>query len=347
MPYTVGYHDASATIAQGVGRGMQNLLGVLTDFADTKKREGAEADKLRGLLSIYEPDQKDSHKTIGLGELRSRAGAIAASQMKASEESKMAEALSQNRMRDTQRMGMEQSMAGNAALSSFSRDAMALNGAPPSAAALDANLGEFLQDPATIPPQPTSQEQAIQQALRMNPGAFMSPQFDNSLAALQKAMGGGQQMSPEMAFMEDPASGQRFVTRGNTMLPSGMNPEKAKRGIETITDDNGNEYPVTYDQKGNPKFVKAPGSGNFQLRPVVGADGKVIPGIGADSTGKIIDTRTGMEKMLGPQGAEAPKDEPGFFSRLFGGGGGKAATNAPAAAPVGRWIPGRGYVPAQ
>lgn len=216
--YTVGYHDASNTIAAGVGRGMQNLLGVLTDFADTKKREGAEADKLRGLLSIYEPDQKDTHKIIGLGELRSRAGAIAASQMKASEESKMAEALSQNRMRDTQRMGMEQSMAGNAALSQFSRDAMALNGAPPSAAALDANLGAFLQDPATVPPQPTSQDQAIQQALQMNPGAFMSPQFDNSLAALQKAMGGGQGMSAENVFNFDPARdvvdtgvGQKFI----------------------------------------------------------------------------------------------------------------------------------------
>lgn len=114
-------------------------------------------------------------------------------------------------------------------------------------------------------------------------------------------------------FVEDEETGSRFFTRGKQTMPSGVNPKKLSAQFEQAVDPEGNPTGmlIMRDSKGRPIIKDAPQTGGFRLRPVHDAAGNVIPGVGADSSGKVHDFRDEMTKKLGERpGAPGTKTAP-------------------------------------
>lgn len=100
-------------------------------------------------------------------------------------------------------------------------------------------------------------------ALANNPGAFASPQFDNSLTALTKfAASGGPGLVP--TYQEDPKTGYRNLILGKVVQPTGINPDRmVTPTTATVTDASGNPQVVMINPKtGAGAVVGKPGGIN-------------------------------------------------------------------------------------
>jgi hypothetical protein len=93
-------------------------------------------------------------------------------------------------------------------------------------------LEEYYQNPEGMSPLAAS----AAQALFNHPNAATHPQFDNLMRSFTPSSASG-----PMQFEEDPVSGMRFGRRGNTVLPSGINPARVQDTPEgTFVDPKGN-----------------------------------------------------------------------------------------------------------
>lgn len=77
----------------------------------------------------------------------------------------------------------------------------------------------------------TPTPQLLEGYVRQNPAAAL--RNAHNLSYLDKALAqGGEAITP--SFIQDPRTGARFVTRGNTMLPSGNDPELALNNLPKV-----------------------------------------------------------------------------------------------------------------
>jgi hypothetical protein len=306
MPYNPGVESRGGElIGRGISAGIRNAFAIYTMFAgmgeqkkEQQKIEAKEASNLRGLLDVYDPDGKDAHKAMGLNDLRQKGSAIAAMQSK-----QQGEAMNEQRgaladFRRQQTSAFETQQRSNSALAGFAQD----YGASLQGQVAPSALSDYYEaTSAEMPNMPTAQapQQAFGAALQRYPEAFGNPQFNDNLKALQAFA------SPDGAgpsFFEDSATGQRFAVMGNTMSPSGMNPEKvSKEGF------------AQYDKQGNLLGHSIPnGKGGFifrgqknasaELKPAT-VDGKPVKGIFVTSDGKTLDLRGNLDKLRGDGGA--------------------------------------------
>jgi len=101
---------------------------------------------------------------------------------------------------------------------------------------------------------PMTGEQRVRSALKAFPQAAVNPQFDNTLTALQRFAPGEDSAG---RFTEDQVTGMRFYEKNKTVMPSGVNPDKA-----------------------------------FGARPITGPDGQSL-GFGMPGRGGVTPLRTG------------------------------------------------------
>ena len=171
------------------------------------------------------------------------------------------------------------------------------------AAALFSQPGSGLPDFSAYGPrdtqltqQPLSMERVAQ--LGVQTGAWQNPQF-NDLAKLYQGKSG-----TGMSFEEDPVTGSRFARSGNSVLPSGMNPDKATPEAP----DAPAGYAAFWDGK-RWQLKKVPGDG--KLTPAMNpTTGQPMPGFFFDQTGQLKDLRDQMQKVLG-SGAPGTAPPPG------------------------------------
>ena len=155
-------------------------------------------------------------------------------------------------------------------------------------------------DPADKPTsQPITPELVIRAASES--GALLNPQLDNLLNSVSRA--DTKQLSER--WIEDPTTGSRFLGRGNTTLPSGVNPAVAGKGAEPLSSEDGTTIGYRIPNgRGGFTIIRAPSSGEVQPFTI---NGNPIPGLYVDAaTGKMIDTRSVMEKATGTSPVAAP-----------------------------------------
>jgi hypothetical protein len=148
-------------------------------------------------------------------------------------------------------------------------------------------------------------------ASRNTPG-LAARHVDRIVSSLSKwqqiTEGGGESLSP--AFVEDPNTGARFVTRGKTMLPSGVNPERAVPRVIPQHDDSGNLLGWSQvDSRGRAIFT--PYKGNSRMTQATDEQGKPIDNFYFDSQGKAHDLRTLMQKAMGDTPTTTPAQASG------------------------------------
>lgn len=149
--------------------------------------------------------------------------------------------------------------------------------------------GDKASAPGFVPPPATAP-----------PGFTVVPKADGSWEMMRSPDAG----TPEAnSFVEDPVTGARFLTRGKQVLPSGENPALGGQAQE-VTDETGNVVGHTVRAGNRTVFQPLKGAVDGQLRPVKDANGNILKGFGMDSTGKIHDFRTTMEKTSGNIGAD-------------------------------------------
>lgn len=166
-------------------------------------------------------------------------------------------------------------------------------------------------------------------ALGRNPGAFASPQFDNSLNVL-KAFAPEAQEDLTPGVFEVPDSGALFAYRGKQFLPAGFKPKAGGGDVKELKSPSGQLLGfLRVDARGREKIIKPPP--NTQLSIVLDGEGKPLPGRYMDGAGKIHDFRSELEKWRGSEADAEDEDDPGFLERLFGKG---KDAKAPAAAPA-------------
>ena len=102
------------------------------------------------------------------------------------------------------------------------------------------------------------------------------------------------------SFIEDPQTGNRFLSSGKTRLPSGVNP--AKQNLEPIVqhDADGNVMGQLWPNgKGGYVVKKAPVTGEM-IQAIDAKTKKPIPDLYVNpATGQAIDRRSGFEKRVG------------------------------------------------
>ena len=173
-------------------------------------------------------------------------------------------------------------------------------------------------------------------------GMMVPPGFEPTAATINGVTYGNPNGGKALGFEEDPVSGQRFATHGNSVLPSGRNPSKQDTEAQQLFDADGNligHNVPTGAGKFTFRAVKQPSDG--ALKAVIDPNtGKPVLGFGMDANGRVHDLRSQMDKLGEVKG---PEKGPGVWASVkefFGAGGAKAA-NPPAAPADGAPAPGK------
>jgi hypothetical protein len=146
-------------------------------------------------------------------------------------------------------------------------------------------------------------------AARANPIAWTAPEARPFVAAAATA---SPEESTTPTFTEDPVSGFRFVTKGKIVQPSGVNPKMAQAAAAPVPqhDEAGNLIGWSQtDLRGHSSFKTF--KGGAKLAPAVDDQDNPIPGFYMTPEGKVVDSRTAIQKMTGtaPTPAAAPKSK--------------------------------------
>lgn len=335
-------------LAGGISGGIKSLTDSIEAALKARKTESDLATSLRKKLTILNPDRKDEFNAMGLPDLTGEDMAHAESVLGAKRKMEMDQFKQRSEAFNVEMDQLKQrSEAFNAQQQDYSRNQMnvaGLNRDLGSLMTLDPQspeLGNFYENPEQYPNGRPSRTPGLMEvfAAASRHGQALNPQLDNILTSLTRAQ---PQQGKALGFGEDPVSGQRFVTHGNSVLPSGRNPSKQDTEAQQLFDADGNLIGHNVPTgKGNFTFraVKQPSDG--ALKAVIDPNtGNPVLGFGMDANGRVHDLRSQMEKLGEVKG---PEKEPGVWDSVkefFGAGGAKAA-NAPAAPADGAPAPGK------
>lgn len=244
MPYAPGITFDASPIAKGISDLGKGLGDAISNYRNNKK-ESQYLDSQFELLapslaSVTDPNELPSLAKFSSMSLSQKRGALAgamyrADQARQTQDLKLRE-LAANTNRDYMlaqtegiRSNQQRLKLADEAQAGFGRD-LNLFGAmnpenPP--LVLDPALRRQLQEPGG----------ALTLAAARNP---LAPSAQNVLGDALPALArqrGNLNLS-ELTFAEDPVSGTRFARSGNSILPSGVNPEKASK-VTAVTDADG------------------------------------------------------------------------------------------------------------
>ena len=225
--------------ANSIGQGMQRLAeGVAKGLEKKKEEDKSRAREFKALAEYGETRgyiTKDQAITKDLDSLRGLIRGKEAAAVQEEQDLKKREMLQRIAAQQQQ---MDSSNAFGSAMQRASSSTMTIpNTTLP---------GIFADRTVQTTHAPTRDE--IMSSLSATPGAWQSPQAKELLNyhLMQDPTG---KAAAQLAFQEDPVSGKRFATFGNSISPSGINPIKAQA----------TEFP---DVRG---YVKVPkGDGSFQ-----------------------------------------------------------------------------------
>lgn len=324
MPYAPGQQYDFTPLFAGIAQAGKNVNA----FIQQKKTESQEANTLRKLMGIYQPEQKDSFTAMGLKDLRASAQAIAAKRQMENDQRAQQESaarlnnlqadntradaflkLNQDQFNQTQQRQTKEEAAAErlrAAATGFARD---LGSGPP-----------LVLRPETLD-QFSGPAGRMDWALQRNPEAVLSPSFKSLVDLMNERM---QNQNPEQGFTEDPVTGARFAKFGRQFLPSGTNPGKMSTETVPLHDADGNPVPGVH-------LVRMP-KGGFQVVKLPEPKVTVDPSIGGT---KFTGTPEQLAKWKAEQERNAPPAPPaetsliGGLLQKLGVGGSK-----PAAAPT-------------
>lgn len=264
-----------------------------SDLADKAKR-------YRNALGALHPDHKDVYQTMSLPQLQGRMDAISlnrAGQIAQSQRAKLDEEVTKlrtDRMNAALQGQFMQQLAGN------------LRGQAPQ------SYDAALQNPSGTPGMdPLS---AMATAAAGSGYNVPAGQLDDIIRAAAAAQG---KTPNALTFGEDPITGSRYAQFGRSILPSGVNPQKAMQAADQMP-----ETPKGYTRVWNGK------SWMFLKTPEDVTDGELTPATlnGQPVAGMVVDKKGNIKDLLGSQ--------LGGMVRM------PSLTNAPAASAVATHPPG-------
>lgn len=237
MPYAPGIqYNGGESLRQGIASAGNNLASFIGNYIDRGRKSKA----LDGVLTAYAGEDPERQKQLKAAlpgmSLEEKQGMVQGFAVQQAQKDLKLRELAANTNRDYM-LAQTEGIRGNQqrlkladeAQAGFGRD-LNLFGAmnpenPP--LVLDPALRRQLQEPGG----------ALTLAAARNP---LAPSAQNVLGDALPALArqrGNLNLS-ELTFAEDPVSGTRFARSGNSILPSGVNPEKASK-VTAVTDADG------------------------------------------------------------------------------------------------------------
>jgi hypothetical protein len=239
-------------------RGITGAADSLADAVKQRKQQSQKASSLRKTIGIYNPELKDEVQTMGLADLE---GYVAGIGMKAAKDKLAQDQSNKDReynlskvYADLQQGQMNRANERDAAGQRFTQSLASLmgTGGGPSMDFANTLAGE---------PQPARDvgladivQAAGQSGLTLEP---------TSLAQLLRAEQMGQRgnAGAELAFQEDPVTGARVATFGNSLIPTGTNPAKQQAQAVAVTDSEGNVIGQAIPGRNGMQLVRTPAKG--------------------------------------------------------------------------------------
>jgi len=292
MPYAPAVQDRGADyLFQGISSA-GNALGRTLDYLSQRREAEQDEDKQRArkfkaLVDYADTTgimSKDKAMTMSVDSLEGAVQGYAAKQKFDADALRLKQA--------------QQADADRAALINFARDyATGDRGAVANAlaqfgtAAAQGNLGA-LPDSVGAFTDATAPANRLNFALAQNPAAFASPQFDNSLSALQRY--GGATGEP-LQTQDVPGTDMTAVWTGKNGPQLVYKRGSNDAGLVPQHDEDGNlmGWSMT-DPRGHARFY--PFKGDEKVRAATDDNGNVIPGYYITREGKTMNTQTLMEK---------------------------------------------------
>lgn len=297
-------------------RAALNTLAQFSDDQDSSATEqlaqrGKQANALRNVIKSYSdnPDLGHAINSLGVDQLEGIMHGLAVNSAMSEAQARTGEQQAQTAWLNQR--AAESSEEGNA-LSEFARNlapALAGNGSfgGPAAPGLNlpnTDLSAFsgFSAPAGGAPAPASPTPDINGAV-LNAMANMghtNPRMAGIVLGklLPSIMGNASENLTPGTFA-DPVTGAHFAYRGKQFLPAGFDPTITGAGKPVPqTDPDGNllGYSIT-DMRGHSTFH--PAKGSAKLKQATDQNGNPIEGYYMDDSGKLHDTRSAMDKLMG------------------------------------------------
>lgn len=299
-------HAAGAQRGQLLASLLGSFLGQQQKDAEKVKADTQKANTLRKAISLYAPEMKDSVGAMGLADLEGVVGSFTMKQQAAATENAAAD----NRradsflklQQDTFTAGQQQREAQGRLSQNLARYAAApadlgsqfANGTAgldtPGGLTLDRYLAAAGE--AGAPPDPRVLEQFIQNGQR-----------------------GG---NAGLAFQEDPVTGARLATFGNSVIPTGTNPAKQTATAVDIMDSEGNVIGKGLPGRNGFQLIKAPAMGVDAKTRVSAILGQLKTESNLDRRKKLTEDLdallNGGGQSMAPTAAGAVNDPLGLFN---------------------------------
>ena len=238
MPYNPGIvSNGGEALGRGIAQAGNNLASFIGGYIDRGRKSKA----LDGVLSAYAGDDPEQQKQLKAAlpgmSLEEKQGLVQSQAVRAAQKDLKLREMSAMTNRDYMTAQTE-GIRGNQSRMKLADDAQqgfgrdlnlfaAMDGENPPLM-LAPSMRRTLQQPGG----------ALTLAAARNP---MAPSAQNVLGDAMPALARqrGDMGLADLQFAEDPVSGTRFARSGNSLLPSGINPEKAGRAT-AVMDDAGN-----------------------------------------------------------------------------------------------------------
>lgn len=256
MPYTPTVQDRTGEF---LFRGITGAADNLSEAMKQRKQQSQKAASLRKTIGIYNPELKDEVQTMGLADLE---GYVAGLGMKAAKDklaqeqankdrefnlSKIYAELQQGQMKRT----TDRDAAGQRFMGSLAR-LMGTDGEPSvDFANMNAGLPKLAED--------IDMNKMLQAALDSGIGPDQLAALAPVLRAEQMGQRGNS--GAGLAFQEDPVTGARLATFGNSVIPTGTNPAKQQAQAVSITDADGNVIGQGIPGRNGLQLIRTPAKG--------------------------------------------------------------------------------------
>jgi len=280
MPYAPGQQYDFSPLAQGIAQFGKNIQA----FAQKTKEDSQKSASLRKVMSLYAPERKDEFNAMGLKDLEAESAAHAAKRQMEQDQLQRQIQQSQLANQSADNTRADQYLGLN--LAQFERSGRTEDQRRAEDEALKGAVQMFARDWAQGPPQALAPDVrqryegptgSFKYAAEQNPIAMMHP----AIQALFHYMPKQDEQALKPDFIEDDATGSRFLMMGKQVLPSGTNPNRAANTKSIpLMDADGNPIPGVHavvGPKGNLTVVKTPEpkikTGNGYLNDQVGFTG--------------------------------------------------------------------------
>lgn len=261
MAYAPGQQYDFSPLAQGIAQFGKNIQA----FAQKTKEESKAATLHRKVIPIYMPELKDKVNSMSLKELEATSASYAAKRQM--EQDQMQRQIQQSQLANQSADNARADQYFGLNLAQFERSGRTEDQRRAEDEALKGAVQMFARDWAQGPPQALAPDAmkryegptgSFKYAAEQNPIAMMHPAIQALFHYMPKQ--DEQTMKPD--FIEDDATGSRFLMMGKQVLPSGTNPNRAANTKAlAIEDADGNPIPGVHavvGPRGNVTVVKTP-----------------------------------------------------------------------------------------